>query len=97
VPGVRPISVYDVLVCHALLVPPVCPDVSVKRYRTGPQGSEPVVATMAIEVVPVALGAVAKVAGLGVGGAVSAAAFVVAEAGAEAVPVLPRLSRIVTV
>jgi len=71
VPGVRPVSLYVALVCHALLVAPGLPEVSVKRYWTGPLESVPVVAIMAIDVVPVAFGAVEKVAGLGVGGAVS--------------------------
>ena len=44
-----------------------------------------------------AAGATANVAGFGVGGSVSGAESVVALAPAEAVPVLPRLSRIVTV
>ena len=67
----KPLSVYKVLVCHALVVPPGLPEVSVKRYSTGPVASEPVVAVILIAVSLSAAGAAANVAGFGVGGSVS--------------------------
>ena len=73
------------------------PEVSVKRYSTGPEASLPVVDVMLTDEVPPAAGAEANEAGSGVGGSVSGVASVVALAPAEADPVLPRLSRIVTV
>ncbi len=91
----RPLSVYDVLVCQALLVAPGLPEVSVKRYSTGPVASEAVVAVMLMAVALSADGAEENVAGFGVGESVSAS--VVADAPAEAVPVLPSASRLVTV
>ena len=51
----------------------------------------------AVVVALTAVGVWAKVAGSGVGGSVSKSGVVDALAGAEAVPVLPRLSRMVTV
>ena len=48
--SVRPLSVYDVLVCQLLLVAPGPPVVSVKRYSTGPVASEAVVAVMLMAV-----------------------------------------------
>ena len=88
------------LVCHALVVPPGLPLVSVKRYSTGPVTSEPVVAVILIAVSLSAAGATAKVAGFGVGGSVSdGGGSVVALAGDEAVPTfgVGAESRIVTV
>ena len=79
-------SVYDGLACHELLVAPGLPEVSVKRYSTGPVASLPVVAVMVISVSLTAAGAEANVAGLGVGGVVSGVALVVALAGVDAVP-----------
>ena len=64
---------------------------------TGPVASEPVVAVMLIADELSAAGATANVAGFGVGGSMSGAGSVVADAGADEVPVLPRLSRMVTV
>ncbi len=60
-------------VCHALSWPPV--EVQSKKYST-PLVSVAVVATIAIEVEPVAYGAVAHVIGLGEGGVVSGAVVV---------------------
>ena len=73
------------------------PEVSVKRYSTGPETSLPVVDVMLIAVSLSAAGATANEAGFGTGGVVSGRACVVALAPAEADPVLPRLSRMVTV
>ena len=67
----KPLSVYEVLACHALLVAPGLPEVSVKRYSTGPVASLPVVAVMLIAVSLSAAGGTANVAGFGVGGSVS--------------------------
>jgi hypothetical protein len=96
----KPLSVYDGLVCHELLVPPGLPEVSVKRYSTGPLASLPVVAVMLIAVSLIAAGATANVAGFGVGGSVSGGGSVVAFAGLDAVPTFGvgvAESRIVTV
>ncbi len=96
----KPLSVYAVLVCHELLVPPGLPEVSVKRYSTGPLASEPVVAVMLIAELLSAAGATANVAGFGIGGSVSGGVgSVVAFAGLEAAPTFGVVaeSRIVTV
>ncbi len=99
VEAVKPLSVYEVLVCHELLVAPGPPVVSVKRYSTGPVASVPVVAVMLIAVSLSAAGGEANVAGSGVGGSVSGAGSVVAFAGLDAVPTfgVAAESRIVTV
>jgi hypothetical protein len=86
-----------ILVTHPLSVAPGFPEVSSKKYCTGPLGSEPVVAVMVISVLLTAAGAEANVAGFGVGGSVSGAGGVVALAGLDAVPVFGMLSRICTV
>ena len=96
-----PLSVWLALDCHELLVPPGLPEVSVKRYSTGPDASLPVVDVMLTDDVPPAAGAEANEAGLGVGGEVSPAGMptVVIEAGSDAaVAFWPGLlSRAVTV
>jgi hypothetical protein len=71
----RPESVYEDEACQALVVPPVPPFVAqetlLKRYSTGRVESEPVVAVMATEEIPVSFGGEANVMGSGVGGEVS--------------------------
>ena len=46
------------------------PEVSVKRYSTGPLGADPTVAVMLMEFSPLLVGATANPAGLGVGAAI---------------------------
>ena len=75
-------------------MPPGLPDVSVKRYSTGPLASLAVVAVILIAESLSADGADTNVAGFGVGAVTSS---VVALAPLEALPVLPRASRDVTV
>ncbi len=75
--AVKPLSVYDGLVCHPLSVAPGPKVVSLKKYSTGPVASEPVVAVMLIAEELSADGAEANVAGFGVGAVVSGAASVV--------------------
>ena len=83
-------------VCHPLLLPPGLPDVSTKRYSTGPLKSIPVVAVIIIALSLIAAGGELNVAGSGVGGLASGS--VVADNGVVVSAVsLPRRSRIFTV
>jgi hypothetical protein len=91
---------YEGLVCHPESLPPGLPDISSKKYSTGPVASEPVVAVMLIAELLSAVGGTAHVAGFGVGGSVSGAGGVVALAGLDGVPTFGvgvTESRIVTV
>jgi len=62
------------LVCQPEELPPGWLLVSVKKYSTGPVASVPTIAVHGHDRWPVAIGATANVAGLGVGASVSGAA-----------------------
>ena len=79
---------------QALSEPPGLPVVSSNRYSTGPLTSLPTVAVMLISVLLCAAGLTANVAGSGVGASVSS---VMALSAPDTPPVLPALSRIMTV
>ena len=70
--AVKPVAVKELSVCQPLPTTLGSPtEVTLNRYSTGPLTSEPIVAVIVIDVLPIAVGTETNDAGFGVGGSVS--------------------------
>ena len=88
----RPMSVNEALACQPLLLQPEPPDIQVKAYSTGPEGSVAVTAVMTMADVLMAAGGDCQLIGFGDGGVVSPADCVVALDVCDAVVMFPAAS-----